>query len=80
VFNKHSSLVPDNSTVITRAQMLKLGKALDYIHNYFKTAYSKPGKFYAMDVEFKFDGDPGEEPALFIKQARPYPGWAAAKK
>jgi hypothetical protein len=28
-----------------------------------------------MDVEFKFDdeADPGAEPTLFIKQARPYP-------
>ena len=30
--------------------------------------------WYAMDVEFKFDGDPGETPKLFMKQARPYPG------
>ena len=30
--------------------------------------------WYAMDVEFKFDGEPGETPKLAIKQARPHPG------
>jgi hypothetical protein len=27
-----------------------------------------------MDVEFKFDGEAGEEPTLQVKQARPHPG------
>ena len=28
--------------------------------------------WWAMDVEFKFDGPAGEQPSLFIKQARPF--------
>ena len=29
-----------------------------------------------MDVEFKFDDlDSGDEPTLWVKQARPYPGF-----
>jgi hypothetical protein len=65
--------------VLTNAQFYELGKALDRIHKFYMPTYgptlANPGTFYAMDVEFKFDGEPGEEPALFIKQARPHPGW-----
>ena len=28
--------------------------------------------FYAMDIEFKFDGAKGQTPTLFVKQARPW--------
>ena len=37
--------------------------------------YDAETGFYAMDIEFKFDGPPGEEPALQVKQCRPHPGW-----
>ena len=54
----------------------ELGKGLHAIHKHFQMLYgAEPGAWYAMDVEFKFDGEPGEVPALFIKQARPHPGW-----
>ena len=40
-------------------------------------AYGTDGGFYGMDVEFKFDDDwsDDEDPVLWVKQARPYPGW-----
>ena len=74
----HSNLIQTNKTVLTRAQILELGNALNAIHEFFAEAYytGDPGDFSAMDVEFKFDddwGDDGEQ--LWIKQARPYPGW-----
>ncbi len=79
VFLTHSSLVPPGETVLTLAQTYALGQALDEIHTFYMPLYGPPPedptRFYAMDVEFKFDGDPGEEPALYVKQARPHPGW-----
>jgi hypothetical protein len=81
VFLTHSSLILEGNTVLTRAQTHDLGVALDAIHRHFFATYGPPAgsdpceKFYAMDVEFKFDGEPGEVPALFVKQARPHPGW-----
>jgi hypothetical protein len=72
----HSSLIPDGTTVLTRTQIHSLGVALMAIHDLFRPIYGTvPGDWYAMDVEFKFDGDPGEVPALVVKQARPHPGW-----
>lgn len=80
VYLAHSSLVPDGETVLTASQVHELGTALKAIHDYWYDAYGKDGYagsgFYAMDVEFKFDTPEGEtEPQLFVKQARPYPGW-----
>jgi hypothetical protein len=64
--------------VLTTTQTYKLGKALDAIHQRFSAAYGPAAGnlgWYAMDVEFKYDDDgQGGTPALFIKQARPYPG------
>ncbi len=77
VFLEHSSLVPDGETVLTSTQTHELGVGLKAVHQYFYGAYGAESAsgWYAMDVEFKFDVDvPGEEPHLFIKQARPYPG------
>lgn len=82
VFISNSNLVPTGQTVLTTAQTYKLGQALDAIHTHFFKTYGKadgsatadPSAWYAMDVEFKFDGLPGEEPALYVKQARPHPG------
>lgn len=75
----HSNLITEGTTVLTKKQIYQLGTALDAIHNYFSAAYGPAAgndDWYAMDVEFKFDDDenPGELPALYIKQARPYPG------
>ena len=83
VFISHSSLVPEGTSVITNKQTYELGKALDTIHRFWAPLYgppaSDPTRFYAMDVEFKFDGEPGEVPPLFVKQARPHPGWGLGK-
>ncbi|MCY1075012.1 PEP/pyruvate-binding domain-containing protein [Archangium lansingense] len=73
----HSNLVVTGQTVLTSAQVYELGKALELIHQRFSPAYGpRAGNtgWYAMDVEFKFDGEPGETPALTVKQARPHPG------
>jgi hypothetical protein len=77
-FIDHSNLVSTGSMVLTNRQIYDLGTALKAIHGFFYEAYGPPlgatDVWYAMDVEFKFDGDPGEEPLLSVKQARPHPG------
>jgi hypothetical protein len=73
----HSNLVQGGQNVLTTRQIHELGVALDAIHKRFSPAYGpKSGNngWYAMDVEFKFDGEAGEEPTLQVKQARPHPG------
>lgn len=75
VFLARSSLVGADETVLTRAQTEKVGQALDEIHRFFLPLYGSRGGFYAMDVEFKFDSESGVDPQLFVKQARPHPGW-----
>jgi hypothetical protein len=70
-----SNLVPAGQRVLSPAQVDELGVALDAIRQFFAPAYSPaPGSdpWWAMDVEFKFDGEEGEPPALFVKQARPF--------
>jgi hypothetical protein len=79
----HSSLVPAGQTVLTPTQLHALGVALEAIHQRFSDAYGPAAGntgWYAMDVEFKFDDDdaPAEPPALYVKQARPYPSPRAA--
>lgn len=71
-FISRSSLVPAGERVLTAAQTFALGQALDRVRRAFTPAYGQDAAWWAMDVEFKFDGEPGEPPALFIKQARPY--------
>jgi hypothetical protein len=73
----HSNLLPaGKSTVLTPAQINKLGISLLEIHEFYQPLYGKDGnKKYAMDTEFKFDqplGNPNGEPVLYMKQCRPY--------
>ncbi len=75
----HSNLIPAGTTVLSNAQIHQLGVALDAIHTRFSPAYGPASGnkgWYAMDIEFKFDDEamPGQPAALYIKQARPYPG------
>jgi len=73
VYLKRSNLTAPNTNVLTTTQLFTLADALDRIHDYFRVAYgATPGAWYAMDVEFKFEGAPGETPQLYIKQARPH--------
>lgn len=72
----HSSLVPEGQQVLSPAQIAELGIALDRLHQAFAPIFAKTGQFFAMDVEFKFNTDPGEPSKLWIKQARPHQGWA----
>lgn len=74
VFLQRSSLVRAGTSVMTPEQTFALGAALDRIHEFFRPAYGTGGGFYAMDVEFKFDGEKGQPPTLYVKQARPHPG------
>ena len=69
VYLGSSNLVPEGETVLTATEIHELGGALQAIHDYFFDVYGGRA-FYGMDVEFKFD-----EGELYIKQARPYPGW-----
>jgi pyruvate,water dikinase len=72
-----STLVGAGKTVLTVDQVHELGKQLVKVHEAFAPIYAKPGKFYAMDVEFKFDTAPGDAVSkVWIKQARPHQGWA----
>lgn len=67
-----SSLVHQDDTVLSSAQLFELGQALDRINAAFAPAYGGQS-WWAMDVEFKFDDDDtGEAPRLYIKQARPF--------
>jgi hypothetical protein len=74
----HSNVLPPGqATVLSRTQMHDLGDALKRIHEIFSEAYGpRAGNdgWYAMDVEFKFDGTSPADAALQIKQARPHPG------
>lgn len=76
LFLDHSNLVPEGETVLTPEQTHQLGVALEAIHQFFYPAYGADNSsgWYAMDTEFKFDAEDGEEPVLYVKQARPYPG------
>jgi len=67
-----SSLTPNGDPVLNRNQLFALGSALDDIRTFFAPIYGTSSTWWAMDVEFKFDGLPGQEPELYVKQARPY--------
>jgi hypothetical protein len=77
VFMAHSNLIDEGETVLTTAETYTLGTALDAIHWYFFEVYGGGVGFYGMDVEFKFDDEGEGTPTLWVKQARPYPGWGA---
>ncbi len=79
VYLSRSNLILEGESVLSVEQVHTLGAALDLIHKRFSAAYGPAAGntgWYAMDVEFKFDDEdaPGQPPALYIKQARPYPG------
>ncbi len=78
VYIQHSNLVPEGETVLTTTESYELAEALDAIHGFFYEAYGAGDSWYAMDVEWKFDDKYSTgEPQLWIKQARPYPGWSS---
>jgi len=74
----HSNVLPPGQdTVLNPKQLNSLSDALKKIHLLFSPAYG-PGAgnmgWYAMDVEFKFDGETTDTATLQVKQARPHPG------
>jgi hypothetical protein len=80
VFLANSSLVPEGEHVLTSTETIAVGRALSAIHDYFSKAYGPESGnqgWYAMDVEFKFDQplDETQPVQLWVKQARPHPGW-----
>lgn len=76
VFIARSNLVPAGTSVLTNAQIQELGLGLVEIREFFRKTYGPPPddptRWYAMDVEFKFEAPAGQEPALWVKQARPH--------
>jgi len=64
---RHSNLIPDGETVMTRAQALELRNHMATLHSRFRTLYNGNSAF-AMEIEFKITaaGD------IIIKQARPW--------
>ena len=67
IFLSHSNQIPEGhgDTVLTNSQMYELGTGLDTLHQFWKGLYGPPPgglSYYAMDVEFKFEGLPGEDP------------------
>jgi hypothetical protein len=78
VYIQHSTLVEEGETVLSREQSYELGLALDAIQRFFQPAYGQGSGWYALDTEWKYDDKYNlGTPELFIKQARPYPGWNA---
>jgi hypothetical protein len=77
VYIQHSTLLPEGETVLTEAEAYDLGVALDAIHRFFQPAYAEGSEWYALEVDWKFDDKetPGT-PQLYVKQARPFPGWS----
>jgi hypothetical protein len=80
----HSSIIQPGTTVLTPRQLFDLGTALTKIHTAFSAAYGPAAGnngFYGLEVDFKFDDEltPGT-PALYIKQARPYPDPFASQR
>ena len=77
IYYTHSNVtVPEGSHVLTDAQAYALADALEAVNDRFRHAFgTQDGSWWAMDCEFKFDDEaaPGEAPALYVKQARPYP-------
>lgn len=75
-YMSQSSLLGANDRVLAPGQVAELGRALDSIRSYFAPAYAPSGNsslaWWAMDVEFKFDGTGDATAPLFVKQARPY--------
>jgi pyruvate,water dikinase len=73
----HSNIIPPGTSVLDAEQVQELGMALDIIHKRFSPAYGPASgntQFYGLEVDFKFNGEAGEKPRLFVKQARPYRG------
>ncbi len=77
VYLAHSNQVDAGETVLREGEIHSLGVALAAIQAYFRPAYGTSGGFYAMDTEWKFERD-ADRSKLYMKQARPYPGWNAA--
>ncbi len=76
VFVSHSSLVAAGETVLTPAQTLELGAALEAVHELYRPLHgAEPGAWYAMALQVAFSADAGDEPALLITHANPHPGW-----
>jgi hypothetical protein len=76
--NQSNLLPAGQTTALTNVQVHELGLGLALIHERFAYAYGPYAGnqgWYAMDVEFKLNIQPGTtEPQIVFKQARPHPG------
>lgn len=70
-----SNLTAPGTTVLGRAELFDLGRALEAIRDGFDGLYEPPPGygFLPLDVEWKLVDDAGVR-TIWIKQARPYPG------
>ena len=71
----HSSFTLGDDTVLSHGEVHELGESLLAVHEAFAPHFEAAGGFYAMDVEFKLDDLDGTS-RIWLKQARPHPGWA----
>jgi hypothetical protein len=72
VYVGHSNLVGQDETVLTRASVQELGGMMKKVHDFYAEVYGGT-PFYALEIDWKYDD--GE---IWLKQARPYPGWGAS--
>jgi phosphoenolpyruvate synthase/pyruvate phosphate dikinase len=78
-YYSRSNLIAPGTTVLDRAALFELGRALEAIRDGFAGDYDPPAGygFLPMDVEWKLVDDAGAR-TIWIKQARPYPGRGAS--
>ena len=68
-YSRFSSLVPEGTTILTKAQAFKLADTLSTIQSRFRSLYGKSSDpDFAMEIEFKITVDD----TLIVKQARPW--------
>ncbi|MCA9563215.1 MAG: hypothetical protein KC561_06990, partial [Myxococcales bacterium] len=65
----YSSFSPSQA-ILDDARAEHVACALRTIHNHFRPLLGADDQWFAMDIEFKFVGDDGQD--LVVKQARPY--------
>ncbi len=64
---RHSNLIPEGETVMSREQALQLRGYMATLHNRFRSLY-RGNSTFAMEIEFKITAAGG----IVIKQARPW--------
>jgi pyruvate, water dikinase len=76
-YYSNSNLAEPGVNILSLDQVQELGEALNEIRTFFAPAYAPPlgaeEPWWSMDIEFKFDQQPGsDDVVLIVKQARPF--------